>query len=181
MDRQECLSYELLMRKETRAKIVTVVVLAGAFAIVLAQKTGWRARDLRLSDLTARAAPKPDPTPQDAIYGMLDAARAGDTKLYLASYAGQMESALRQSVAESTPSKFAQYLKDSNAAIKGIAISEPQSLTDREVKVRVEYVYQDRNEAQFMYLEKMASGWKIARVDGVERVKSLVPYGTPVQ
>jgi hypothetical protein len=180
MDRQECLSYEL-MKKETKAKLVTILILSAAFGIMLAQKTGWRVRDVRLSDLTARAAPKPDTTPQDAIYGMLDAARAGDSKLYLASYTGQMESALKQSVAESTPSKFAQYLKDSNAAIKGIAISEPQSLTDRDVKVRVEYVYQDRNEAQFMYLERTVSGWKIARVDGVERVKTLVPYGTPVQ
>jgi hypothetical protein len=47
--------------------------------------------------------------------------------------------------------------------------------------VRVEYVYQDRNEAQTMYLEKASSGWKITRVDGAERVKTLVPYGTPVQ
>ena len=64
---------------------------------------------------------------------------------------------------------------------KGIAISEPQPVTDREVKVRVEYVYQDRNEAQTMYLEKDAGSWKISRVDGAERVKTLVPYGTPVQ
>ena len=125
--------------------------------------------------------PKPEPSPQDAIYAMLDAARAGDVKAYLASYTGQMDAALRQSLAETTEAGFAKYLTDSNAAVKGIAISEPQPLTDREVKVRVEYVYQDRNEAQTMYLEKGASGWKIARVDGAERVKTLVPYGTPVQ
>jgi len=94
---------------------------------------------------------------------------------------GQMDAALKQSLAETTESGFAKYLTDSNAAVKGIAISEPQPLTDREVKVRVEYVYQDRNEAQTMYLEKGTSGWKIARVDGAERVKTLVPYGTPVQ
>jgi hypothetical protein len=90
-----------------------------------------------------------------------------------------MEAALKQSVAETAD--FPKYLRDSNAAIKGVAISEPQTLTDREVKVRVEYVYQDRNEAQSMYLEKQPGGWKIARVDSIERVKTLVPYGTPVQ
>ena len=47
--------------------------------------------------------------------------------------------------------------------------------------MRVEYVYQDRNEAQMMFLEKAQGGWRIARVDGTERVKTLVPYGTPVQ
>jgi len=32
-----------------------------------------------------------------------------------------------------------------------------------------------------MNLEKTTGGWKIARVDSAERVKTLVPYGTPVQ
>jgi hypothetical protein len=170
------------MSADKKAKIVTAVVLAGALAIVLGQKYGWKMPDVKVSDLAPKpAAPKPDPTPQDAIYAMLDAARVGDVKTYLAAYTGQMETALKQSISETTDSGFAKYLKDQNAAIKGIAISEPQTLTDREVKVRVEYVYQDRNEAQIMFLEKAPPGWKIARVESSERVKTLVPYGTPVQ
>jgi hypothetical protein len=58
---------------------------------------------------------------------------------------------------------------------------EPQPLTEREVKLKVEYVYQDRNETQQLYVEKTPGGWRIARVDSAERVKTLVPYGTPVQ
>jgi hypothetical protein len=112
---------------------------------------------------------------------MLDAARAGDVDAYLGKYTGQMETALRRSVADSGTEAFARYLRESNAAIKGVALSEPQALTDREVKLRVEYVYQDRNEAQSMYLERGPGGWRIARLDGAERVKTLVPYGTPVQ
>ena len=170
------------MTADKKAKVVTVVVLAGALAVVLGQKYGWKMPDVKMSDLAPRpAAPKADPTPQDAIYAMLDAARMGDVRGYMASYSGQMEASLRQSVAETTESGFAKYLKDQNAAITGIAISEPQTLTDREVKVRVEYVYQDRNEAQMMFLEKVAGAWKISRVDSTERVKTLVPYGTPVQ
>jgi hypothetical protein len=170
------------MTADKKAKAVTMLVLAGALILVLGQKYGWKLPTVKMSDLAPRAAaPKPDPTPQDAIYAMLDAARLGDVKSYLASYTGQMEASLSQSIAETTDSGFAKYLKDQNASIKGIAISEPQPLTDREVKVRVEYVYQDRNEAQLMYLEKTAGGWKISRVDGTERVKTLVPYGTPVQ
>lgn len=170
------------MTPEKKAKVVTIVVLAGALAIVLGQKYGWKLPNVKVSDLAPRpAAPKPDPTPQDAIYAMLDAARVGDVKTYLASYTGQMENSLKQSIGETTETGFAKYLKDQNASIKGIAISEPQQLTDREVKVRVEYVYQDRNEAQLMFLEKAPAGWKISRVDSTERVKTLVPYGTPVQ
>jgi len=32
-----------------------------------------------------------------------------------------------------------------------------------------------------MYLEKQSGIWKIVQVDSTERVKTLVPYGTPVQ
>jgi hypothetical protein len=169
------------MQKERKAQIATVAVLAAAALVALGRSNQWKLPDFAASKAMAPAAPKPDPTPQDAIYGMLDAARAGDVKAYMASYAGQMATALQQSLSETTATAFAKYLQDSNAAIKGVAISEPQTLTDREVKVRVEYVYQDRNEAQFMYLEKDAGVWKIARVDSSERVKTLVPYGTPVQ
>jgi hypothetical protein len=161
------------MSRERTARLVTMAVLAAALGAVVIQKAGW--------NWLRRPEPKAEATPQDAIYAMLDAARAGDLRTYLGAYAGAMQAAVRQAVAETTEPRFAQYLKDSNAAIKGIAISEPQALSDREVKVRVEYVYQDRNEAQTMYLERQPGGWKITRVDGTERVKTLVPYGTPVQ
>jgi hypothetical protein len=167
------------VKKERKAQIVTVAVLAIAVGVVLGRKANWDFSSF--SNLVPARTVKADPTPQDAIYNMLDAAREGDVPKYLSAYSGQMEASLKQAIAESTEPGFAKYLKESNSSIKGIAITEPQTLTDREVKVRVEYVYQDRNEVQQMYLEKLSSGWKIARVDSTERVKTLVPYGTPVQ
>jgi hypothetical protein len=158
------------MTKERKATLATLAILAVALAVVVVRKSGWRV-----------SAPKAQTSPQDVIYSMLDAAREGNVAKYLAAYTGQMESALRQAVAEKTEAGFAQYLKEFNAPIKGIAITEPQPLSDREVKVRVEFVYQDRNEVQFMYLEKVPTGWRIARLDSTERVKTLIPYGTPVQ
>jgi hypothetical protein len=171
------------MSKERRTAFVTVLALLAAFGVVLGQKRGWRLSNVseRISQISLKPQPAPEPTPQDAIYGMLDAGRSGDVKAYVGYYSGAMSTALQQSIAESSDAKFAQYLKDSNAAVKGVAISEPQQLSDTQVKVRVEYVYQDRNEAQTMYLEKQGSVWKIVQVDGAERVKTLVPYGTPVQ
>ena len=119
--------------------------------------------------------------PQDAIYAMLDAARAGDVKGYLSSYTGLMEASLRQSVQESGEGGFAKYLRDTNASVKGVAVQAPQVSPGGGVMVRVEYVYQDRNEAQTMLLQRVGRSWKIARVDGAERFKTLVPYGTPVE
>ncbi len=160
------------MDKRRKAQIVTVLILAIALGVVVVRKADLRAS---IAGITQRS----DPTPQDAIYAMLDAARAGDVKKYMASYTGEMAQSLERARAES--GDFAKYLRDSNAAIKGIAVTEPQPVSDREVKARVEYVFEDRNEVQFFYLDKMPGGWKIARVDSSERIKTLVPYGTPVQ
>jgi hypothetical protein len=168
------------MQRERKAQVVTVAVLAVALGIGLARKTGWSLSDLR----SFRVAFRPESTaqePQDMIYAMQNAARVGDVKAYLACYTGQMEASLRQELMGTTETAFAKYLKDSNATIRGIAVSDPQMMTDLEAKVRVEYVYQDRNEAQTMYLEKGPKGWQISRVDGDERVKTLIPYGTPVK
>jgi len=162
------------MNKPRNARILTLIVLGCAFAVVLWQKSGWRMP-------SAVSKPKAEATPQETIYAMLDAAREGDVARYLAAYTGGMEASIRQAIAEKTEPAFAGYLRQSNAAIKGIAVLEPQPLTGSEVKLRVEYVYQDRNEAQVMYLEKAGGAWKISRVDSAERVKTLVPYGTPVE
>jgi hypothetical protein len=128
-----------------------------------------------------RKKPASDPQPQDCIYSMLDAARSGNVAGYLGSYTGEMAGALRQSVRETGEAAFAKYLRDTNASIKGLALQAPQAASGETVNVRVEYIYQDRNEAQTMVLQRDGGVWKIARVDGAERVKTLVPYGTPVQ
>jgi len=169
-----------MIRKQQTAKVLTVAALAGALGVVFYRQGLFNARTPPFSG-GAPVAAKADPTPQDAIYAMLDAAREGAVQKYVAAYTGQMEASLRQAVSESGEERFARYLKTGNAAVKGVAITEPQALTDREVKVRIEYVYADRNEVQFAYLEKTASGWRIARLDAAERIKTPVPYGTPVQ
>jgi len=163
------------MNKQRIAQILTVLILAGVLGGTLIKKNGWTFR-------TTRAAMQPAlATPEDAIYAMLDAARKGDVQKYLAAYSGPMQTSLRQSIAESSNSAFSQYLQDTNAALKGVAVMAPEITSDREAKARVEYVYQDRNEAQNMYLEKTTPGWKITRVETAQRVKTLIPYGTPVK
>jgi hypothetical protein len=157
--------------KERKTHIATIAALILAIGVALGQKQGWR---------WGGSSQDSPPTPQDAIYAMLDAARAGNVAAYLASYTGTMQASLQQSVRESTEAGFAKYLRDSNSAIKGVAISDPQTVDDT-TSVRVEYVYEERNEAQTVHLETVNGVWKIARVEGAERIKTLVPYGTPVQ
>lgn len=168
------------MTKQRKAQVLTGALMAAALGAILLKNAGWSPRAVAEA-IPSPVQPKPDPTPQDTIYAMFDAARDGDVKAYLGHYASQMLASLQQSVAEQGESNFAKYLKETNAPVKGIAITEPQTLTDREVKLRVEYVYADRNEVQVFYLEKSGKDWKIARLDSAERIKTLIPYGTPVQ
>jgi hypothetical protein len=163
------------MNKQRLAQILTFLILLGVLVFTVAGRSGWNWRGI-----VSRAQPA-DATPEDAIYNMLDAARNGDVKKYMAAYNPSMQTALRQSITDSSDSGFRRYLQDTNATLKGVAVMPPEKTSDTEVKVRVEYVYQDRNEAQTMYLEKSGSGWRIARVETAQRVKTLVPYGTPVR
>ncbi len=166
------------MNRERKARIVTIAVLAAALALVVFRQMGWT---LKLPGLLPSPVERAQDGPQEVIHSMLDAAREGDVKRYLRAYGGQMEAALRRAVSESGEAAFARYLRESNAAIQGVAVLEPELLSAREARVRVEYIYQDRNERQLLYLEQTPGGWKIARVDSSERVKTLVPYGTPVE
>jgi hypothetical protein len=163
------------MTRDRAARALTLAVLAGVLALVVARRGSPPPGPVR------PPAAKADRSPQDAIYAMLDAARSGDVPAYLGCYTGQMETALRRTLAESTPEGFAAYLKRQNAPVKGIAVNEPEPVTETESQVRVEFVYQDHNEVQIMYLRKTSSGWKIDRVETSERIQSPVPYGAPAE
>jgi len=165
--------------KSKLTRIATVAVLGGALLVVVARNRDWRISSISHSQ-AAGSATDHAATPENAIYKMIDAARLGDVQGYLECYSGVMKDQLRQSVRETTEEKFARYLRDTNAAIKGIAISMPEMAGDRQARVRVEYVYADRNEVQFMVLNKFGSAWKIIKVNGAERIETLVPYGAPV-
>jgi hypothetical protein len=168
------------MTRERKAQVATVAILLGALALVAMKRGGWQASAASLSDLVTSRAPS-GATPQDTVYRMMDAARDGDVRTYLGCYTGQMESTLRQIVAEKGEAALADYIRKFNASVKGVAIQEPQSTADREVRLRVEFVYRDRNEAQNYYLEQAGGNWKIARQENSEGVKTLVPYGTTVE
>jgi hypothetical protein len=158
------------MTRATLTRVLTLAVFGGILLLLAAKNQGWT---LHLPQSKLKA-------PEDTIYAMLDAARAGDANAYLACYTGHIEESLRQSASESTPAGFAKYLQQSNAAVQGVAIGPPEPVADGQMKLRVEYVYKDRNEVQFIHLRKESSNWKITRIDGAERVKTLVPFGSSV-
>jgi hypothetical protein len=160
------------MTRQRKAQILTIAILALAAGAALLRQSGWR--------LPGRTPPR-QATPEDAIYAMLEAAREGNAAAYLRYFTGALETSIRQAIAESGEEGFGRYLRESNAPIKGIAITAPERLSENAVKARVEYVYQDRNEVQYMYLERTGGAWRITRLDAAQRIPTLVPYGTPVE
>ncbi len=153
------------MKRNRAAAAITVLLLAAVLAFA------WN---------RSRSPALASSEPQDSVYAMLNAARAGDVPRYLASYSGRMEVDLLETLRESGEPAFASYLRDSHAAVKGAAVSDPEPLPNGEQKVRVEYIYEDRNEVQFLYLEKRDGRWKIVRADLDARAPALIPYGTPM-
>jgi hypothetical protein len=150
-----------------KAQFTTIMLIAALGGLVV-----WK------RGVTSRAAPM---QPQDAIYAMLDAVRDGDLPKYLEAHTGPMEASLRRAAAEIGEARLLQSLQEKNSPVKGIAIQEPQRLSEREVKARVEYIFADRNEVQLVYLEKAGERWKIAKVETAQPIDAPVPYGTPVK
>lgn len=167
------------MKTNRIATGVTLTVLLAALVVSVARNQGWTLSDFRPAAVIARLKPKPA-APEDAIYAMLDAARLGDANAYLACYTGHMRESLQQSASEAGATGFLKYLRDSNTAIQGIAINAPEAIDAGRVKARVEYVYRDKNEVQFVYLTRDGSRWRIYQVDSAEKIKTLVPFGSAV-
>lgn len=170
------------MSKDAKAQTLTVAIILAGLGTIAWNQGGfdriWRqtATDGTFLGIGSPAKPL---EPRDAIYAMLDAARAGSVDEYLGCYAGQLERTLRQSMEEMGSQRFADFLRERNRDIKGIAMNAPEEVGS-EAQVRVEYVYADRNEVQQIYLQRQGEDWKISRVSEIQRVETPVPYGTPV-
>lgn len=141
-----------------------------------------------LPDLTAAvrakvAAWSEPPRPEDAVWAAVEAAKVGDVNRYLALFAEPMRGQLEQSRKEMGETAFREYLTRTASQPKGIAISpldEAPAPEAPSARYRVEFVFADRNEVQQYTLQRDGRRWQIANVDGAERIKTLIPYGTPV-
>jgi hypothetical protein len=152
--------------KRNLAQFLTLALLAAIVGLIVYKK---------------RPAPAPvESGPESAIWRMVDASRAADPEKYLACYSGEMERQLRQNYREMGAERFQEYLAGTHRQIKGIAVSPPQMSSAGEGRIAVEYVYQDRNEVQQVVVRREGGQWKIVQVESAERIKTLVPYGTPV-
>src|ERR1700704_3912477 len=100
--------------------IFTISFVLGLLLLVILRTNGWR---LPLPLWVASSTVSAPAGPEDAIYGMLDAARAGDTTFYPAASGGRGHNKLVKVIKETGEPNFAAYLKSQNSAFQGVAVS----------------------------------------------------------
>jgi hypothetical protein len=158
-------------------------VLTGFFMLVLLGLLFLRAHNWRVpanvAGLFSRSRPRLQ-TPEDTVYGMLDAARAGDTAVYADTFSGPLQQQIQQVIRESGKTHFASYLTAQSSSFQSVALSVADQPSDVEARLRVEYVYANRNEVQTFHLKKSGGRWKIVGISGTDQIKTLIPYGTAV-
>jgi hypothetical protein len=158
--------------------VLTGLFVVALFVLVFLRSQGWRL-PAQVTDLLPHSTRRAN-TAADAVYGMLDAARAGDTKQYVDTFGGPLRQQIQQVMRESGKSQFATYLSTQSGAFQSVAVSVTDQPSDAEARLRVEYVYTNRNEVQTFHLKKDAGRWTIIGISGTDHIKTLIPYGTAV-
>lgn len=157
--------------RTAKSRLITIGLLAAVAVVVAARQTDWR----------QWFAPPAEPTPQDAVYQMFAAAQKGDVASYRKYLTATAETDFSRALREAGEARFGQELARANILVKGLALSDLEPQGQFQVRLRAEYVYADRNEVQWLVLEKQPGGWKVAAIENAERVKTATPYATPVQ
>jgi hypothetical protein len=163
-----------------RPALLTGLFLLILFSLVYLRGHGWRvpwpgAVSTLFSHSRARTA-----SPEDTVYGMLDAARAGDTAVYVDTFSGPLQQQIQQVIRENGKKQFATYLTAQSSSFQSVALSVADQPSDVEARLRIEYVYANRNEVQTLHLKKSEGRWKIIGISGTDQIKTLIPYGTAV-
>ena len=161
-----------------RPAILTGFFILILLSLIFLRSHGWRVPN-DVSAVFSRSSPRAA-TPEETVYGMLDAARAGDTAVYVDTFSGPLEQQIQQVIRESGKKQFAAYLTAQSSSFQSVALSVADQPSDLEARLRVEYVYANRNEVQTFHLKKSGGRWKIIGISGTEQIKTLIPYGTAV-
>jgi hypothetical protein len=161
-----------------RPGLLTAAFLALLLGLIFLRAHGWRL-PANVNTLFSRARSTPI-TPEDTLYGMLDAARTGNTAGYVDSFSGPLQQQIQQAVRESGKTQFAAYLTNQSSSFQSVALSVAAQPSDLEARLRVEYVYSNRNEVQTYHVRKLSSRWKIVGISGTDLTRTLIPYGTAV-
>jgi hypothetical protein len=157
--------------------VLTIAALLILFVVAMGRSKHWHLPS-SWSDWRGLTSKATQANPEDGVYTMLDAARAGNSQTYLDCFTGALREQLAATAKEDSEAEFKAYLKSQNSAVQGVAVTVTDRPNPDEARVRLEYVYTDHNEVQDLRLRREGAQWKIVSMEGAQPVKALVPYGT---
>ncbi|OPZ05375.1 MAG: hypothetical protein BWZ10_03049 [candidate division BRC1 bacterium ADurb.BinA364] len=117
-------------------------------------------------------------TPSERVRLMSQSARLGQTDAYLACFDGDLKTELAHARDQAGEEAFADMLRRRAAPVRGMAISDQTDAGDSMVRLKVEWVFEDRNEIQAIGLRQSNGDWKIVQMDEAQYRKPAIPYGT---
>ena len=115
--------------------------------------------------------------PQDAVFAVIDSARAGDVKGYLSGFSGGMRERLAEQAERDGEGRFAEYLQQSAREIAGIYIQKEVQFGEAEVQLDVDFIFPARTEKQRYRLVKEGKAWKISDIQNAEYREAIEEYG----
>lgn len=155
------------MKKKLPA-IITLVLIASALVFLTGRE--------RWSKISSSPA-----SPEEVVWRMSDAAREGDVRAYLDCFGGALRQKLEKTASEMGASEFSRYLKKLNDEITGIAVSDLEQMDQQTARLRVEFVFRGKSEAQTHYFNLADGEWKIDGVEDAERVNALIPTASAAE
>lgn len=119
-------------------------------------------------------------TPSERVQAMSRLAEEGSADEYVDCFTGKLKAKIEQTREDMTDEEFGAVIRKRAGAVKGVAISNREELADGGVRLRVDWVFADRNEIQTFTLRADGDDWKIAEITDSQYEKPEIPYGTEV-
>jgi len=119
--------------------------------------------------------------PEDVVLAMFNAMERGDVKAYLSLLDGKAKERVMLFLREVGWKEFGRQLQRMHDGIKGIAVLPDEFASEDEVKLKVELVFEGKNETQSFRLKRYGRQWKIIELTQPEHQPQAIPYGTPVR
>ena len=123
---------------------------------------------------------EPGSAAADCIHNMLRYSREGRTAEYLDCFEPKLRAKLEGERDAMKAGEFADYLRRRAQPVRGFACSDETVLDENTNRIKVEWVFEDRNEIQLFSLKRIDGVWKIADMTEAQYKKPSVPYGTKV-
>ena len=136
---------------------------------------------LLLVFLSACSVPMKAPeSPSACVRAMSSSARSGDVRAYLDCFGGELRATLEDAARTAETEAFAENIRARMEPVRGMALSEETLADENTATLRVEWVFDDRNEVQIFTLLREKGVWRIVEMKEAQYTQPEIPYGTEV-